>query len=106
MKQSNNISTNLSGYEYSHNGLSCYILNNREAYLHIEALAAQLAKIYKKVGGLDLAIVENCSTLKAITRAARQKLAGFGERWTMDDDRTARKHLTAYLFETAHSLAA
>lgn len=104
MKTSNNLTTaeTLHLYEYGSNGLSVTILNNRDFYCQIEALAMSCTKIARKIGGLDLNIIENCSTLKAITRNARKWLAKqFNEVYNMDDDRTARTELTYYIAEYA-----
>lgn len=47
-------------------------------------------------------IIENCSTLKAITRETRKYcFKMYDEVWTMEDDRNARKHLAYYIAEFA-----
>ena len=104
MKQSANLTTRetLSNYAYSSNGLSITVLNSRDLYCRLEALCMSVAKIAKKAGGLDMAIIENCSSLKSITRAARQMcLKEWDEVWTMEDDRNTRKHLAYYIAEFA-----
>lgn len=103
MKQSNNIKNSLSGFNYRNNGISVFVCNNRDLYCMLEALCGQCVKVFRKCGGLDLDILCNCSSLKAITRAARRRLASFGESWTMADDIEARRALVAYIFEYAQS---
>lgn len=104
MKKSNNLTTRetLCNYSYSSNGLSITVLNSRELYYRLESLCLSVAKIAKKAGGLDMSIIENCSSLKAITRAARQMcLKEWDEVWTMEQDKEARKHLAFYIAEFA-----
>lgn len=104
MKQSNNLTTRetLCNYSYNSNGLSITVLFSRDLYCRLEALCISIAKIAKRAGGLDMSIIENCSSLKAITRAARQMcLKEWNEVWTMEDDREARKHLAYYIAEFA-----
>src|SRR5574344_1771989 len=96
MKKSNNLTTRetLNKYEYHSNALSEIVLNNGRIYQKLELLAISISKIAKKEGGVDMNIIENCSTLKAITREARKYcLKMYNEVWTMEDDRNARKHL-------------
>ena len=104
MKTSNNLTTRgtLNKYEYHSNGLSATVLNNGRIYPKLEALAISISKIAKKAGGVDMDIIENCSTLKAITRETRKYcFKMYDEVWTMEDDRNARKHLAYYIAEFA-----
>lgn len=104
MKASDNLTTRetLCNYSYKSNGLSITVLNSRNLYCRLEALCMSIAKIAKRAGGVDMNIIENCSSLKAITRAACQMcLREWDEVWTMDDDKEARKHLAYYIAEFA-----
>lgn len=104
MKKSDNLTTRetLCNYSYNSNGLSITVLNSRNLYCRLEALAISVAKIAKRAGGLDMEIIENCSSLKSITRSARQMcLREWDEVWTMDQDREARRHLAYYIAEFA-----
>ena len=104
MKHSENLTTRetLCNYSYTSNGLSITVLNSRDLYCRLEALCISVSKIAKRAGGLDMSIIENSSTLKAITRSARKRCnEGWGEVWTMDDDKAARKHLAYYIAEFA-----
>lgn len=87
------------------NGLSAYVENNCELYCIFEQLQNQCIKAFRRFAGLDLDYLTNSGALKAITRAARQRLAGFGESWTMDDDRQARAALARHIFETCEFAA-
>lgn len=87
------------------NGISLYVENGCKLYCIFEQLQNQCIKAFQRFGGLDLDYLTNCSSLKAITRAARQRLAGDGESWTMDDDRQARAALARHIFETCEYAA-
>lgn len=96
------ISASLNGYQHQGNGISLFILNDRDFYCMVEKLCDQCAKKFAKFGGIDLNLLESCSTLKAITRAARKELwRRWEEVYNMSDDLEARKELTAYIFLTA-----
>ena len=104
MKTSNNLTTRetLNKYNYHSNGLSLTVLNNGRIYPKLEAPAISISKIAKKAGGVDMDIIENGSTLKAITREARKYcFKMYDEVWTMEDDRNARRHLAYYIAEFA-----
>ena len=104
MKTSNNLTTRETLYRYEHqsNGLSITVLNDGRIYPKLEALAISIAKMARRAGGVDLNMIENCSTLKAITRETRKYcFEMYNEVWTMEDDRNARKHLAYYIAEFA-----
>lgn len=107
MKNKNlTISASLKNYRHQGNGISLFVLNDRKFYCMVESLSNACAKKFAKLGGLDLTNLENCSTLKAITRAARKELwHRWEESYNMSDDLEARKELTAYIFLTAEYIA-
>lgn len=67
----------------------------------LDWLAGCCLKQYKKHGGLDLDYLADSSTLKSITRQARQKTAvyGRGAWFSMAEDLKARQYLAAGIFQ-------
>lgn len=68
--------------------------NTREYYDRWANLARMCEKQAKRYGGLDLAYLSESSTMRDITRVARQYLCReWKQRFTMQDDAQARRYL-------------
>ncbi len=93
------ITTTIDPINRESNAISIYIDNNRPLYCRLEALCKQCIKAWKKYGGLDEIRLQESSILKSITRDARKELLKYGERYTMEDDRQARRNLVFYIYD-------
>lgn len=63
-------------------------------------LRSEEGKETKKLGYIDEAKLYDSSTLKAITRDIRKRYgAGYGEAFTMADDRSGRYELLEHIYE-------
>ena len=81
------------------NGISIWVVNSRDLYCRLEALAECCKKKFKKFGGLDMDYLTNSSTMKAISRDARKHLKEWDEFYTMQEDQDARKYLAIWIYE-------
>lgn len=81
------------------NAISIWVVNSRNLYCRLEALAECCKKKFNKFGGLDMDYLTNSSTMKAITREARKELAKWDEFHTMQEDQEARKYLAIWVYE-------
>lgn len=75
------------------------IYNDRPRRLWFESLENDCKKAAQKYGGLDLDYLAGCSTLKAITRAARYAENNAGGCVGMVEDRAARIALAARIWQ-------
>lgn len=83
----------------SGNGISIWVVNSRDLYYRLEALAECCQKKFAKFGGLDMDYLTNSSTMKSITRDARKQLRNMDEIHTMQEDQDARKYLALWVYE-------
>ena len=81
------------------NGISVLVVNSRDLYCRLEALAECCKKKFNKFGGLDVEYLTNSSTMKAISRDARKELKKWAETYTMQEDQDARKYLALWVYE-------
>lgn len=86
------------------NNICIYAMNSRESYCSLEWLANCVAKKAKKLGYIDEAKLYDSSTLKAITRDIRKRYAGYGDTFTMADDRSGRYELLEHIYEHVQSI--
>lgn len=87
------------GMTASGNGISIWVVNSRDLYCRLEALAECCKKKFNKFGGLDMEYLTNSSTMKAISRDARKELREWDETYTMQEDQDARKYLALWVYE-------
>ena len=91
----------VSPVERTHEGrnICLYAMNDRDAYCSLEWLANCVAKKAKKLGYIDEAKLYGSQVLKAITRDIRKRYAGYGDTFTMTDDRSGRYELLEHIYE-------
>lgn len=97
----------VSPVERTHEGrnICLYAMNGRESYCSFELLANCVAKKAKKLGYIDESVLFNSLALKAITRDIRKRYgAGYGEAFTMTDDRSGRYELLEHIYEHAQAV--
>ena len=81
------------------NSICIYAMNDRESYCSFECLANCVAKKAKKLGYIDATKLYDSQTFKAITRDIRKRYAGYGDTFTMADDRSGRYELLQHIYE-------
>ena len=92
----------VSPVERTHEGrnICLCVMNDRESYCNIEALANCVAKKAKRLGYIDETKLYDSSTFKAITRDIRKRYgAEYGESFNMADDRSGRYGLLDHIYE-------